>query len=107
MWRADKRHGVGTCYNTNGDIFVGTFVDGKRHGLGTTYMPSRGAQWGRVLTGGRLQVAAASATVAVVAVAVVAGGWTGVALMLPAQRYRLKDAHDSGSLCKVQSVSVL
>jgi hypothetical protein len=43
MWRADKRHGVGTFYHTSGDIFVGTFVDGKRHGLGTTYMPSRGA----------------------------------------------------------------
>lgn len=42
MWQADKRHGVGTYYSTNGDIFVGTYVSDKRHGLGTTYMPSRG-----------------------------------------------------------------
>lgn len=42
MWRSDRRHGVGTYYGINGDVFVGTFVDDKRHGLGTTYMPSRG-----------------------------------------------------------------
>jgi hypothetical protein len=41
-WSHDQRHGQGSFTSHNGNIFVGTFVQGKRQGLGTLYCISQG-----------------------------------------------------------------